>query len=389
MLNEQPVCIVGGGIGGLACAVALAARGAKVRVLEQAPEISEVGAGLQITPNGVAVLDALGLGAGLRDIAIPASAVEMKDYAQGARVVRMDLSRHGAGRSYLLLHRADLINLLADAARAAGVEIVLNKQVTDVAPSDDGVLVTFADGQSEQVKMLIAADGLHSRLRAVLNGEAKPFFTGQVAWRALVPATDKTTRDVNVHMGPGRHIVTYPLRDGTLTNIVATQERPEWAAEGWNHPGDPDALRRAFSMFGPDVQNLLKQVETVNVWGLFRHPVASLWHGQNCALLGDAAHPTLPFLAQGANMALEDAWVLADCLASLPVEQAMPTYQNRRRDRVVRVINAANANARNYHLRNPAIRFAAHSALRMIGAIAPAQILGKFNWVHQYDVTKG
>ena len=387
MISGRDVLVIGAGIGGLAAAIALAQRGARVRVLEQSPEIAEVGAGLQITPNGVAVLDALGLGAALRAAGVVSRAVELRDYRAGRLVVRLDLSRHAGARSYLLLHRADLVELLAGAARDAGVELLLDHAVAKIRDGESGASVTLADGRKIGGDLVVGADGLHSRLRALLNGESAPFFTGQVAWRALVPGAGPADR-VRVFMGPGRHLVAYPLRGGALTNIVAVEERDAWAAEGWNHPGDVDELRRAFAMFCPEVLGLLRQVERVNLWGLFRHPVAARWHGRASALLGDAAHPTLPFLAQGANMALEDAWVLADTLAGAPPERALPAYQQRRRDRVVRVIEAANANARNYHLRNPLLRGVAHAGLRLAGAVAPGQVLDRFSWVHDHDVTR-
>ena len=387
MLSGQPVTVLGAGIGGLATALALSRRGAKVRVLEQASEIAEVGAGLQITPNGIAVLDALGLGDKMRQCGVVARAIELRDFARGALVVRLDLARHAADQTYLLLHRADLIGELASAAERVGISINFDHQVNDLSPDENGVRITFSNGRTEECQLVIAADGLHSRLRAVLNGDQVPFFTRQVAWRAIVPSTTELHGVVHVHMGPGRHIVSYPLRGGAMTNIVAVQERKGWADEGWHHPGDPDELRRAFADFCPQVQELLEKVDEVSLWGLFRHPVARRWHGARCALVGDAAHPTLPFLAQGANLALEDAWVIASCLAREPIEQALATYQLRRQARVSKVIAAANANARNYHLRNPAIRLAAHSLLRVAGALAPAQMLSRFDWIYGFDVT--
>jgi salicylate hydroxylase len=180
--------------------------------------------------------------------------------------------------------------------------------------------------------------------------------------------------------------VSYPLARG-LRNIVAVEERAEWAEEGWNHADDPDNLRRAFAEFAPEVRGWLAQVRHVHLWGLFRHPVAARWHDDRRAILGDAAHPTLPFLAQGANMALEDAWVLADRLDRLPQADALVSYQQTRRDRVSRVIAAASANARNYHLANPLLRAAAHAALRLGGALAPAAALRRFDWIYGHDAT--
>jgi len=385
MIDGQQITIIGAGIAGLASAVALAQRGARVRVLEQAEQISEVGAGLQVTPNGVAVLDGLGLGERLRAVAQPAGAVVLRDYRRGAQVARLDMSRGVGGRPYLLAHRADLIALLADAARSAGVSLECGQQVSAVREVGERVRITLANGDSETPGLLVGADGLHSRLRGFLNGTENPFFTGQVAWRALVDGPGPGS--VTVTMAPGQHLVAYPLRGGRLTNIVAIQERSDWAEEGWQHPGDVAELRRAFSRFCPDVQALLSRVEAANIWGLFRHPVAAKWHGDGCVLVGDAAHSTLPFLAQGANMALEDGWVLAECLAGQPVQDALASFQQQRRARVARIVAAADANARAYHLANPLLRFAAHSGLRLASAVAPGQLLGRFDWVYRHDVT--
>jgi salicylate hydroxylase len=220
----------------------------------------------------------------------------------------------------------------------------------------------------------------------VLDGAARPFFTGQVAWRALVRDPDAAP-EVQVFMGPRRHLVTYPLAWG-LRNIVAVEERAEWTAEGWHNEDDPDNLRRTFAGFAPEVRRWLDDIEQVHLWGLFRHPVAARWHDGHRAILGDAAHPTLPFLAQGANMALEDAWILADRLDRLPQADALAAYQAARRDRVARIVAAASANARNYHLSSPVVRTLAHAALRIGGALAPSAALRRFDWIYRYDATQ-
>lgn len=384
-LIGQPVTVLGGGIGGLAVARALALRGAQVRVLEQAKKITEVGAGLQISPNGVAVLRALGLEDAVIEGAPRGVAVQLRDY-RGAPVVRMALPSDAA-RGYYLMHRADLIDILADGARDAGVDIVLGAKVQSV--SLDPTVLHFDDGRRETPGLLIGADGINSVLRPALNKPARPFFTGQVAWRAIVPSDTPLEPVPTVYMGPGCHLVTYPLRDRRQINIVAVQERSEWAAEGWANDDDPANLRAAFADFAPEVQALLARIDSVKIWGLFRHPVASLWHNDATALLGDAAHPTLPFMAQGANMALEDAWVLADALASADdIPAGLTAYQARRHLRAAKVIAAANANARNYHLSFPPLRFAAHTLLRLSGKVAPQAALKRYDWIYAKDVTK-
>lgn len=385
MLTGREVIVVGAGVAGLATALAMALRGAAVRVLERAPGIAEVGAGIQISPNGLAVLDALGVGAAVREVALEAEAVELRDGPTGRRVLRLDLRRHGRGRIWLFVHRARLIEALAAAARSAGVSVEPGAGVQEVAERADGISLGLEDGGWREAALVVAADGLHSRVREAVGEREPARFTGQVAWRALVPGGGAPT--ATVHMGPGRHLVTYPLAGG-LRNIVAVEERSRWAEESWTATDDPGNLRAAFAGFSPEVRALLDRVEAVNLWGLFRHPVARRWYGDRIALVGDAAHPTLPFLAQGANLALEDAWALADCLARAAPSEALPAYQARRRARAVRVVEAASANARNYHLRLPPVRLAAHGVLRAADVLAPSLMLRRLDWLYGHDETR-
>lgn len=370
MLIGERITVIGAGISGLAAARALALRGAAVRVLEQAEALGEVGGGIQIAPNGMRVLDALGLGAEARAASVKSTGVELIDGLSGRRITRLDLLRHAPDLDWQLFHRADLIDLLARAATEAGVTLDLGHRASP----------------DESEDLLLGADGFSSQTRTELNGLEKPFFTGQVAWRTVIPWTGPETRDVRVFLGPGCHLVTYPLRGGTLRNIVAVEERGDWAAEGWATRDDPANLRNAFAAFEGGVREMLAGVREVFLWGLFRYRIAPHWHDDRRAILGDAAHPTLPFLAQGANMGLEDAWVLAASLADLPAPEAFARYQALRGPRVTRAIAAANANARNYHLRGLP-RYAAHKALRLGSLVAPAAALNRFSWLHRYDVT--
>jgi salicylate hydroxylase len=383
-LIGQNVTVLGAGIAGLSVARALALSGAKVQVLERAREIREVGAGLQISQNGFCVLKALGLSESLLSRATQSNAVVLFNQ-QGREVLRMDLSQRPE-RAHLFVHRADLIALLAEGAHDAGVDLRLGQEVTQITREGAAFNLHLADGSTLCPDLVIGADGVHSLLRPALNGAGEGFFTGQVAWRATVPNPGQGA-EARVWMGAGRHMVTYPLREGKLLNIVAVQERRAWAKEGWSHPDDPANLRAAFADFTGLARGALKAVDTVHLWGLFRHEVAPVWAKDTAALLGDAAHPTLPFLAQGANLALEDAWVLAQCLRTMEPPDALRAYAQIRRPRAAKVIAAANGNAWKFHLRNPLMQSLAHTALRFGNAIAPQKMLGQFDWVYDHDVT--
>lgn len=374
------IAVIGGGIGGLTAAIAFARTGADVTLMEQAPALTEVGAGLQITPNGAAVLHRLGLSDALDQYGIRAQAVVPMDALTGRPVARFAL-HDLPGQPYRFLHRADLIAILADAAHAADVKIRTGTPVDSVT---GGGTVTLPGGEVLQPDLALGADGLHSVLRPVLNGADAPFFSGQVAWRAIIAGEDEPV--ARVFMAPGRHVVTYPLPGGRL-NIVAVREQADWAAEGWHHPDNPANLQAAFADCAPSLRDLLERVEAPRLWGLFRHPVAAQWHGPCTALLGDAAHPTLPFLAQGANLAIEDAWVLARACDDAPVvAHGLARYQALRRPRVARAIAAANANAVNYHL-SGARRHLALAGLSALGRVAPRAFLGRLDWLYGHDVT--
>ena len=223
MLIGQRITVLGAGIAGLAAATALSKRGAQVHVMDQAVAIREVGAGLQISPNGVKVLQALGLGDELDNIGVRATAVNLRDYRAGKLVTRLNLTE--AAGPYYFLHRADLIDMLHRAARAAGVKIRLLQKVRSVEIEDGQVRLETMQRVQHRPDILIGADGVHSKTRVAINGEAEPFFTGQVAWRATVKNDAPAPPEVSVYMGPGRHLVTYPLRGGRLTNIVARRGR--------------------------------------------------------------------------------------------------------------------------------------------------------------------
>ncbi len=390
-LAGRKITVLGAGVAGLAVSRALALRGAEVTVLEQAAELDDIGAGLQISPNGAAVLRGLGLDAAFTAAGLAAEAVELRDGRDDRLVTRLDLARLRPGQDYRFLHRADLIALLAEGARDAGVNLRLLQKVERVELVSGGPVLHSAQGAELRPGLVIGADGLHSVLHRALHGVIAPQFTMQTAWRAVIPCQPGAPPVAEVHMGPRRHLVSYPLRGGRLRNIVAVEERHRWVEESWSLKDDALEMRFAFEGFSPRVRGWLEQAEECWLWGLFVHPVARHWYwaegGRGAALLGDAAHPTLPFLAQGANMALEDAWVLAAMLDRHDdLAAALAGYQAARADRCARIVAAAAGNARAYHLRGP-LRDMAHLGLRLAGRLAPAAMLGRFDWIYGHDVT--
>ena len=369
----------------MAVAQILSGHGATVTVLEQADQFREVGAGLQISPNGFAVLKALQLDDRLVEQSVQAEAIHLRDY-RGGRVLSLYLKHHNR-TNYHLLHRSDIIDALAFGARKVNAQIRFSHRVENVS-SGERPCVTLSDGKILKADLVVGADGIHSVARSCIMGTLAPYFTNQTAWRAVVPNDDENLNEVVVYMGPHRHVVTYPIRSGRLRNIVAVMESSSWTSDSYSQRDDPDAVRMAFDDFCPHVRELMCKIHEVHLWGLFRYPIAPDWYKRGVVILGDAAHPTLPFLAQGASMALEDAWVLgqalngADCLHA-----GLKEYHMLRRQRVRRVVDAASGNALKYHLAFPPFRWIAHSILRAGGAVAPDRILKSYDWLYNHNVT--
>lgn len=385
-LDGTDITVIGAGIGGLAAAIALAQRGARVEVLEQAPELTEVGAGLQISRNGMAVLEALGVvspawAEGTR--AVRSAGTRLVDGPTGRVVHQVPPPK--AGPTFYF-HRADLLALLETRARALDIRISLGVCIDLLERSDaGGTELIRAGGASLTRERVIAADGAHGPGRSFVTRPGAPRFSGQVAWRAALdwdPAAAEAVAEVA--MAPAAHVVTYPLRGGHKMNIVAIEERTGWERESWRDTGDPEEFRARFAGFAGRASEVIARTEEVFRWALHLHPVAASWHRDGVALLGDAAHPTLPFLAQGACLALEDAWCLAAALDDAgDYRQGLAAYEAARAERAWKVVGAAEANAWRFHLKGPT-RLAAHLALRLAGRwIAP-----DFNWVYGYDAPR-
>jgi salicylate hydroxylase len=383
-MNTLSVAVCGAGIGGVAASLALRQRGADVTIYERSPRLEEVGAGLQIGPNGMAVLDALGLGPDIRTVGTRPEAIELVDHRRGARLMHVplgDAAERRWGAPYLHLHRADLLGALVNAAKKAGVQFEMNAAASHRA----GRSVHLKDGRTVTPDIIVGADGVRSTLRQQMWDGQPVRFTGQVAWRALVPADRLEGWTLPprtlLTLGPGKHVVLYRLRQGALINVVAVEEREDWTEEDWSLPGDPGVLRSRFTGWNPTVERVLGAVEETYQWGLFEHPVLPHLTEDNLALLGDAAHPMLPFLAQGAVMALEDGWVLAEALADASsIEGGLSTFNARRHPRATRVQREASGQARLYHASGP-LRPVLHTGMRLVGTLMPDFGARRYDWM--------
>ncbi|MGZ9812419.1 FAD-dependent monooxygenase [Pseudoroseicyclus sp. H15] len=371
--------IAGAGVGGLVAATAFAQRGHELLVLERAPELRDGGGGFQITPNGARVLHALGLEPALRDVSVTSQGVRAFDGRGGRQLFHMPIR---GDIPYRFISRARLARVLADAALAAGAEIRFDAGVRAVTPEGCAEML---DGSTLQADLVVGAEGLHSKSRERLNSPGTPFFTGNVAWRAIVPMDLPAAS--HLWLLPHRHVVCYPLGPGE-TNLVAVREQDAWASEGWHHRDAPEVLQAAFSDACDELLEIFSKVEEVHLWGLFRHVVAPVWQQGRAALVGDAVHPTVPFLAQGANMAIEDGWALADevCRADDDMSAALGRYQDRRKGRATRVVEASTGQAAPYHLKGVQ-RLIGHSALRLSGSLAPRIMASRMSWIYDHDET--
>jgi salicylate hydroxylase len=393
MASSRNIVIAGGGIGGLTAALALAQCGFRATVLEQAEQLEETGAGIQLSPNATRVLISLGLGERLRRDAVAPDAIAIKT-ASGNRLARIPLGEaveKRYGSPYWSIHRGDLQAALAEAARAnSDVVLRLGMRTEDFVLHRNGVSVACRHRRGvadEHGIALIGADGLWSTLRIRLGYRAGPQFRRRTAWRALVPAAkvepEFRTNEVQLRLGKNAHVVHYPVKAGALINVVAIVS-DQWAEPGWSSEGARDELLAHYSRWtwAEPVREFLMLPGRWLKWALFDLPPLRRWGDGPVTLLGDAAHPMLPFLAQGAAMAIEDAAVLAAALARQPDDlvSAMRRYEAVRRPRTARVQRAARNNGRVYHLA-AAEALARNLVLRLAGG---KMLLRRYDWLYDW-----
>jgi len=391
--NKPSVLIAGAGLGGLTAALALQRRGYRVRILEQASELREIGAGIQLSANANRVLYRLGLGDAIGRVAAQTAGKRIRLWNSGQTWPLFDLgaeSRQRYGYPYHTIHRADLHNVLARAALAADPNVlVLGTSVESVEQDEQGVTARTADGSTHRADLLIGADGVHSRVRAGLFGADQATFSGTVAWRGVVPAAKLPAHLREPYatnwVGPGAHVIHYPLRRGELVNFVGILERDDWQVESWTERGTVEECLNDFNGWHVDVRTLIQALDQPFKWALMlREPLQQWTHGR-ITLLGDACHPTLPMLASGAAMAIEDGYMLARALdeVSDPL-QALQRYEAARIGRTTRVVRGSADNAKRFH--NPALANAEGAADYVSREWNEARVHERYEWLFTYNV---
>jgi salicylate hydroxylase len=390
------ILISGGGIGGLTAALAFQKLGHRVTVLEQSPQLDEVGAGLQISPNGMRVFDALGVSARVAKDAFRPRAQELRLGRGGARILTIplrDASFARWGGEYLHVHRADLVEALRGALLdRQGDALKLARRVVSYTQDDHSVTAHLDGGGDVTGDVLVGADGIHSAIREQMIGPDSPRYTGHVAWRAVVPVSelgdDAPPESACVWVGARRHAVTYRLRRGSLANLVAVVECKERLIESWSATGARDQALKDFRKWSPVIRSILSKATVLNRWALYDRMPLGKWSDGRVVMLGDACHPMLPFLAQGAVMAIEDAYVLAGLVSAKgTLGEALSRYEDMRKPRTSRVQAGARSNADLFHKTNPISQLATYGPIWLAGQLLPSVAQGQYDWIYSHDVT--
>jgi salicylate hydroxylase len=353
MVQSRPqVAIVGGGIGGLFAANALIAQGIPVSVYEQAPAIGEIGAGVFLTPNSVRHLQRIGLGPAVEKWGARVGHDSRYFRHDGAPIAPVQVTDSSGWNATFGMHRADLVEMLASALPAGTVHT--GHRCTGFEQDDNMARVSFANDATAEADVVIAADGIHSELRRYVFASSRPVFSGSVAYRGLVPherVPDWPTDRWQMWLGKGKHFLAFPVRAGKLINYVGFVPTDEEMKESWSAPGDPEILRQAFAGWDPRIHQLLGEVQVTFRWALYDREPLPVWTRQRLSLLGDAAHPMLPHLGQGANQSIEDGMALAMILARADratAPRALLAYEQLRRERVAQVQRGARENGLRY-----------------------------------------
>lgn len=390
------VLVAGGGIGGLTAALALAQHGFDVEVYEQAGEVREIGAGVQVGPSGMRIFHALGVMEAVMAVAAQPIRSEFRMWNTAEAWTRFDLGAVSVatyGFPYVTLYRPDLLGVLVEALERR-VPTALHLGARVIGHDQDRTITRLhlADGRCIEGDVLIGTDGIHSVIRGDLFGPSVAEFTGLVAWRGTIPIErlpERLRTPISaVWIGPHRHAVQYPLRRGELMNLVGVVERSDWRNESWTTRGTHADMAHDFKGWHADVHTMMAAIEQPFLWALILRKPLLRWSVGRVTLLGDAAHPTLPFLASGAVMAIEDGFVLARALERFGtnVQEGLKAYERARLERTSRVVNGSADNTGRFH--NVALRQPDTARAFVAAEFTPERLRERYDWLYSYDATR-
>ena len=385
--------IIGGGIGGLSVAICLRLIGWQVRVLEQAPKISEVGAGIQISPNGVKILEEMGVMSLLESSLFEPDAIEILMGVSGGKLLHLpmkDAAVHRWGARYIQIHRADLIaGLTARLAKLAPDTVKIGTQAASYTHHTHGVRVVLKDGTIEHADLAVGADGIHSTIRNQMLGPDTPHFTGNIAWRALVPLAQlgdlAPPATGCIWVGCGKHAVTTRIKAGATVNFIGVVKQSDWKKEGWKTEGHKQDALADFAGWDKRILNVIQNARVLHKWALFDRPPLPHWHDKHVVLLGDAAHPMLPSMAQGAVQSIEDAYVLTQCLKEAGddgIPRAISNYFDERIQRVTKVQRVSAQNLRLFHKSSLPAQILSYGPIWLAGKLAPSLVQKRNDWLY-------
>ncbi len=392
-MSAKKIIVVGGGIGGLGAAIALLQRGFEVEVLEQAGELREVGAGIQLSPNGARALNMLGVFETLRELSCHTDEKEIRQWQTGRAWKLFSDSKlvlEKYGFPYLTVFRPDLLRCLGERVRELSPDAIrLNARCEEVEQRDDEVVLTLQDGTKLSADIVVGADGIHSMVRSRVFGADDLEYTGMSVWRSLIPMENvppHLQRNVAVNWcGPGGHVVHYPVNAGRYMNFVATREGQTWDGPPWNRPTTKEECAHAFEGWSPDIHALIQNCGPVLKWALCLRPFLQHWSTARVTLLGDACHGTPPFLAQGAVHAIEDGVILARCLKEIDDhERALKRYEELRLPRTYRMVREAINNGKIIH--SPRLATPESSEAYGNEVWSPTAIGDRYEWLYSYQV---